>query len=47
MDRKVIRNQEDNMKVIGYIFVALLLIGFGVLSVKIGWWDMLVNLVKN
>ena len=35
------------MKVIGYIFLILLLIGFGVLAVKIGWWDAFVNWIGS
>ena len=35
------------MKVLGYLLVIILLIGFGVFAVKVGWWDALIGLINS
>jgi len=35
------------LKVFGFIFLGLALVAFGIVSVKLGWFDTTVNWVKS
>ena len=35
------------MKVLGFLFLGLCLIGLGIVSVKLGWFDYLIGLTRG
>jgi len=35
------------MKLLGFIFVALVLVGLGITAAKLGWFDYMVNWVSS
>lgn len=35
------------MKILGYVFVGLCLIAFGIVSVKLGWFDYVVSFFQG